>query len=613
MALPQPIRVTGLACLAAAGLFAQTPTQTPVFKAAAIHVRVDVIATDKKDQPVTDLRADEFDITQSGVTQSIADFEYVSIPTIDRKIDLNAPQPLPPDSFTNAPPPPNARAFVFVMWALRPENIVPIKRMMTSFVSALQPTDEVAIVYGTRSDISQDFTNNPTKLVGAINNLRGGLGFPSIRDWLFTMHSVLRSLAASKDSRKVIVFVSEGFSSLNPPSLDVIEVFHEAVQRNIPIYTMDPRGLMAPPLGFDRHLEDQTANGLERIRAVQAAKSGLQVIAENTNGRAFVNNWNVPQSAAALIGENNSYYLLGFYPSPYAADGKFHDIDVKVRRPGVKIRARQGYTSEAPPAANAKPPQLIDNLGAGMPGGELILHATAAPLAASPKGASTLLTVDVDYPDNTSGHDQLDLVWIAIDPDGRPRASGQNSVSVDLGGRSPHVTIHDLIDLPKGQLTVRVALASRITRTNGSVHLPIQVRELSKNRVEVSAIVISRSPAMPTQLLELGSGLRLAPITPTTARVFAASDHLRVLARVFSPKGINTSGDLTLTLPNGEVRAISTARSDAKAATGAADYLGDIALKDLPAGQYVLTFSARNPKSNDKPVTRAAGFELRLR
>jgi VWFA-related protein len=609
--LPQFTRVIGTPILAAAGLIVSAHAQQPVFRTSAIHVRVDVIATDKKDQPVTNLKADDFEITQNGVQQAIADFEYVSIPTIDRKIDLNAPQPPPPDSFTNAPPPPSARAFVFLMWSLRPENIIPIKRMMTSFVSALQPDDEVAIVYGTRSDISQDFTNNATKLVRAINNLRGGMGGPPFRDWLFSMHNVMQSLKSAREPRKVIVFVSEGFPIRFPMPPEILEIFREAVRLNIPIYTMDPRGLMAPPLGLDRHIEDQVADGLERIRGMQKSTEGMQIIAENTNGRAFVNNWNVPQSAAALIGENNSYYLLGFYPNPYAADGKFHDIDVKVKRAGVKIRARMGYTSEAPPAANAKPPQLIDNLGAAMPGGDLILHATAAPLAASPKGASTLLTIDVDYPASASGRDQLDLVWMAIDPDGHPRASGQNSMNVDLSGRSPHVTIHDAIDLPRGQLTVRVAVASRVMRTNGSVHLPIQVRDLSKNRVEVSALLVGLQPAPPAQLVELGGGLGMTPVTPTTARTFAQTDRLRVLARVFSPKGANSSCDLTLTMPGGEVRAIPTDRSDAKRIPGASDFLGEIVLNDLPAGQYVLTFSARSPAAKDKPAVRTMTFEVK--
>jgi VWFA-related protein len=607
--------VVGVVSLMAVVLCAHTrppQEQPPVFKSAANHVLVDVIATDKDDKPVTDLTVADFEIRKGGVLQAIADFEHVSIPVTDRKIDLKAPLPPPPDAFTNAPPPPNARAFVFVMWSLSPANIVPIKRMMTSFISALQPVDEVAIVYARRSDLSQDFTSDEGKLIRAVNNLNAAIpGGGSIRDWLFMMNNVLRSLAAARDSRHVIVFISEGFPNLNPASPEVAEIFREAVQRNIPVYTMDPRGLMAPPLGLEGHLEDQRPDGLERIRSVERDKDGLRVIALNTNGRSFVNNWNVPRAAAGLIGDNNSYYLLGFYPSPYEADGKFHDIDVRVTRPGVKIRAREGYRAEGPPSANAKPPRLVDSLGAGLPGGELQFRATAAPLVPGGKGVTTLLTLEVAYPEEARGADRLDLVWIAIDPDGRPRASGQNAVTVDLVGPSPRVMIYDAIDLPRGLLTVRVALSSRVTKTNGTVHIPVEVRNFTKNRLDVAPLVVSRSPAPSPQHVEIGNALRLAPVTPTTARVFSRDDRLRVVARVFSSKDGAVNAEMSLTLLTGQVRALPVLRSESKAAAGAADYVGDVSLRDLPPGRYVLAFSAGRASSNDAPVQRATTFDVK--
>jgi hypothetical protein len=391
---------------------------------------------------------------------------------------------------------------------------------------------------------------------------------------------------------------------------EITEIFRESVRLNIPIYTMDPRGLMAPPLGLQGHLEDQIPNGLERIRGVQKEKEGLQIIAENTNGRAFVNNWNVPQSAAELIGDNNSYYLLGFYPSPYQADGKAHDFEVKVTRPGVRVRARESYTSDAPPAAGARPPRLIDNIGAGLPGGELLLRATAAALAPGAKGVKALLTIDVSYPAGVSGHDQLDLVWVAIDPDAKPRASGQNSVSVDLAGRSPHVTIHDEIELPKGLLTIRVALSSQVTKTNGTVHVPIEVRDLTKKKPEISALVLSLSPAPLTQVLEIGNALALSPNTPTTARTFSPGDRLRILARTFS-HGDGVDGVMTLTLPTGEARAIPATKTQATGVASAWDFISSLALKDLPAGRYILSFSAKESSSSDAPAVRATTFEVK--
>jgi hypothetical protein len=46
-----------------------------------------------------------------------------------------------------------------------------------------------------------------------------------------------------------------------------------------------------------------------------------------------------------------SYYLLSYTPSNDAYDGKFRTIEVKVRRPGLRIQARRGYFAVRPSSA----------------------------------------------------------------------------------------------------------------------------------------------------------------------------------------------------------------------------------------------------------------------
>jgi hypothetical protein len=56
-----------------------------------------------------------------------------------------------------------------------------------------------------------------------------------------------------------------------------------------------------------------------------------------------------------MASDSSAYYLLGYQPE-HAPDGKWHDLEVKVARPGVTVHARRSYLSErsdaaAPPAA----------------------------------------------------------------------------------------------------------------------------------------------------------------------------------------------------------------------------------------------------------------------
>lgn len=289
---------SGLAILAAAPAVTplaasqQAAPQAPpqarsVFRAGVEYVAVEVVVTDQHDRLVTDLTTKDFEIREGDRAQPILDFAHASVPVNHRPVDLHAVPAPPPDVASNPVPSPASRAFVFVIddGAIRVDDLVKLKRAMTSFLQELSPADRVAVVYIRRSDLSQDFTSDPGQLVRAVNNINAAIGWqPDARATRLVLDHVVTSLAGLPETRRAVVYVSSGFRTCpthgtQPPvgiaqcaGLDVIpynapdvftpaglqDLFDRSKAADVPVYTLDPQGLEAPALNLGGHLEDQT-------------------------------------------------------------------------------------------------------------------------------------------------------------------------------------------------------------------------------------------------------------------------------------------------------------------------------------------------------------------
>jgi hypothetical protein len=80
--------------------------------------------------------------------------------------------------------------------------------------------------------------------------------------------------------------------------------------------------------------------------------SSLRTLAEATDGLAIVNSNDLAGGLKRVVDDLSSYYLMGYY-STGKLDGRFHPITVRVKRPGVQVRARRGYMAATPGSATA--------------------------------------------------------------------------------------------------------------------------------------------------------------------------------------------------------------------------------------------------------------------
>ena len=98
--------------------------------------------------------------------------------------------------------------------------------------------------------------------------------------------------------------------------------------------------------------------------AARRRRTRCASLADETDGRAIVNRNDLAQGLQQIVRDSSAYYLLGYNSTQAPSDGKFHEIKVRVKRPGVQVRARKGYwaltaaetrTAMAPPSPDRRP------------------------------------------------------------------------------------------------------------------------------------------------------------------------------------------------------------------------------------------------------------------
>ncbi len=137
------------------------------------------------------------------------------------------------------------------------------------------------------------------------------------------------------------------------------DILDEANRANTSFYPIDPRGLVV----FDEPMSKPTSGlppagsttivppsvDLARLRS---RLTSLRTLAEATDGLAIVDSNDLARGFRRIVDDLSSYYLFGYYSSG-KLDGRFHPITVRVKRPGVQVRARRGYLAATPESATA--------------------------------------------------------------------------------------------------------------------------------------------------------------------------------------------------------------------------------------------------------------------
>ncbi len=334
-------------------------------KEADIRVQSTLVTTpvtviDESGEFIYDLREQEFEILDNGFPQRIERFENLARP-IAAVIVVQTNERIRP-----------------VLDQVRPLGTV-FSMLM------LGPAGQAAVIsYDDRVRQAQDFSDSNDLLEKTLEEMKVQGEKARLNDALMRAIALLEK--RPRTERRIIVAITDGFDSGSETSDD--EVIRRATGSETTIYGLgfSPTQLLLaakprtpPPDPLDTNVTRPTPPGTVptpsrsegtynapipivdilagtgKIIKSAVASSALEFYAGYTGG-AFFSHWKkktLEDQLSRMVAEINSQYELAYVPASLNQPG-FHRIEVHVRRPGVKVRARAGYFYQPP-----KPPQTV--------------------------------------------------------------------------------------------------------------------------------------------------------------------------------------------------------------------------------------------------------------
>jgi VWFA-related protein len=505
---------------------------------------------------------------------------------------------------------------------------------------------------------------------------------------LDTLKNVSELLAGVRGRRKAVLFFSEGidypitdlFGSQS--ASDVIRATQDAVtmaaRSNVNYFTIDPRGLAgvtsdfiemhgapAPQLaglpamgslGTNAPVTGVagSAGGLfnattELMHELQLSQGSLRTLAEETGGIAAVNSNSLTSAFERIVEANSRYYVLGYYPPTHPRDGRFHKIEVRVKRPGLRVQARRGYGSprgRTPeerkrdeetrrardakrPNADRTSPQLRDVLSRPMQQSGLTFTVQAAPFKNTPKEASVALAIELDgdrlqfAAPNDKGlvTNKIELSFYSVSEQGKALSGVRSELDLSLRPETRErvqahgVRVNPRINLPPGRYQIRIGARDAVAGQTGSVFYDLEVPDFRKEKLMLSGLLITSAMSQQAPSIQPDPVVaKVMPAPATSRREFSKGDLLAVYTEVYDNISSRQARriDMTVRLLSETGTEVFVSRDELANGTTQGEkpweifgYTRQIPLKDVPPGRYLLRVEGQARTIEDvKPVSR---------
>lgn len=662
--------------------------QITTFKANSQLVVETVSVTDKNGNPVEGLSAGDFTITENGAPQAIRVFEFQRLPEpaqdalsapseqesirVFKKLARThiAPQPAGSSRYKDH------RLLVFYLDTLPEQDLYRALTSAQKFIrTQMTEADLIAILRysGTGVDVLQDFTGDRNRLLSILQTLligesdRGEVSLDPSQEASaafgqdggeFSIFTTDRRLAALQTAvsmmaqlseKKLLVYFASGLTLRGTDNQAQLHAtLNAAVRAGVSFWPVDTRGLIAaPPLG-DATQASPGGMGMYTGEAamnvntmLQESQDTLYALAADTGGKALLDNNDLTKGIRQAQQSLSSYYVIGYYTTNAAQDGKFRRVKVSLNREELKahLNYRQGYyaTKQFAQFNTAdKERQLEEALMLEDPITELTIAMEVDYFQLN--RAEYFVPVVVKIPGRElalakrrgAEHTVIDFIGEIKDNYGTTIANLRDKVDIKLSEETAAQLVRRTIQYDTGytllpgryvlKFLARDAETGRIGTYQCNFEIPNLMKE--EKRVPLSSVVLA------SQRVDLKDALYNAlkakdraeaanplvqdgqKLLPSVTRVFRTDQHLYVYLQAYEPGAESVRPVIAwVSLHRGQEKVLST--EPVKATEGMKNRINtiplrfDLSLNTLPPGRYDCQVSVLDPTAGKTAFWRA--------
>jgi VWFA-related protein len=560
----------------AGAIDAQALPHLPSLKPTPQTIRIDVIASDLRGRRVENLKPADFEIREDGVVQALDTARFIKPTPNDGRLIAVFLDEYHVSVGNSARV--REALLKFIDTGLTSEDSIAVMKPLDSLFTIRLTRDREAarsVVesfegragdYAPRNAYERNFmAGTPARIEGARTQVA-----------LSAINALAVHLGGVADRRKTLMVVSEGMGGGEHrrgleylPTTDTI--VRSAQRANVAIYPVNPSEHPSPS---------------DTIRPLAVETAG-DVIALDLDG-----------GLRRALDDASGYYLLTYHVERLD-DGRFHPVQVQVKRPNTSVRARSGYFAQSPD--DALRAALLAQMNEPKPIVPLEPAPHVSPLIrawfGTTRGAGGKTKVTFVWepaprrPGDRIRHVPARLSLTALAPDNSVLYEGLvNPTAPGLIAEPIGTPSKVVFEMPPGRLRLRMSIEDLAQQVIDSDVRTITVRDMQGGVMIGSPEVMRAMNAREFRALDTDMAV------PAASREFSRMERLLVRFRAYAPAGAPLKVSARLLSRMGPMRDLPVARSEEDLNSL------DVPLAGLAVGEYVIEVTASSPAGQAKDV-----------